>query len=76
MIEITENNISTIAVFLYSIIGPSFLVAYGIDENVFTTLFVIIVGLILNFWSSSRPNTIRFLGNEPDEEVGADSDAQ
>lgn len=68
MIEITEGNITTIAVWLYTIIGPSYLVTYGLDQGTFTTLFVIIVGIILNVWSSSKPNTISFLGNAPDED--------
>lgn len=68
MIQITEGNITTIAVWIYTIIGPTYLVTYGLDQGTFTTLFVIIVGVILNIWSSSRPNTIAFLGNSPEDE--------
>lgn len=68
MIEITEGNITTIAVWIYTIIGPTYLVTYGLDQGTFTTLFVIIVGIILNVWSSSRPNTIAFLGNSTEDE--------
>ena len=64
-IELTEGNISTIAAWLYDIIGPTYLAAYGIDQGVFTVLMVIIVGVIINVWSSYNPNTFKFLGNNP-----------
>lgn len=72
--ELTEGNLTTIAVWIYSVIGPSYLVTYGINESIFTSLFIIIVGIVLNIWSSSRPNTLSVLGNAPDEDVGEESD--
>ena len=63
MIEITEGNISTIAAWIYSIIGPTYLATYGIDQGIFTILLVIIIGVIINVWSSYNPNTFKVLGN-------------
>ena len=73
MIEITKGNISTFACWAYTIIGPS-LIAYGVDQEIFTSILIIVVGILLNIYSSYNPNTISFLGNAPDEEVGEESD--
>ena len=62
--EITEGNISTIAAWIYDIIGPTYLVTYGIDQGTFTVLLVIIIGVIINVWSSYNPNTFKVLGND------------
>lgn len=67
MMEITEGNISTIAAWIYDIIGPTYLATYGIDQGTFTVLIVIIIGVIINVWSSYNPNTIAFLGNSEEE---------
>lgn len=67
MMKITEGNISTIAAWIYGIIGPTYLVTYGIDQGTFTVLLVIIIGVIINVWSSYNPNTIAFLGNSEEE---------
>ena len=64
MIEITEGNISTIAAWIYGIIGPTYLATYGIDQGIFTVLLVIIIGVIINVWSSYNPNTFKVLGND------------
>ena len=67
MMEITEGNISTIAAWIYDIIGPTYLATYGIDQGTFTVLLVIIIGVIINVWSSYNPNTFAFLGNSEEE---------
>lgn len=65
--EFSENNISTIAVWVYMIISP-LLVKYGIsiDQPTFTAFFVALVGVILAVWSSKNPNTFGILGNKED----------
>ena len=68
MIEITEGNISTIAAWIYGIIGPTYLATYGIDQGIFTVLLVIIIGVIINVWSSYNPNRFAFLGNSEESE--------
>lgn len=67
------DNISTIAVWVYMIISP-LLVKYGIDvdQATFSAAFVAIVGLVLAIWSSKNPNTLKFLGNAPEEEEAQD----
>ena len=67
MMEITEGHISTIAAWIYDIIGPTYLATYGIDQGTFTVLLVIIIGVIINVWSSYNPNTFAFLGNSEEE---------
>ena len=67
MMEITEGNISTIAAWTYDLIGPTYLATYGIDQGTFTVLLVIIIGVIINVWSSYNPNTLAFLGNSEEE---------
>ena len=67
MMKITEGNISTIAAWIYDIIGPTYLATYGIDQGTFTVLLVIIIGVIINVWSSYNPNTFAFLGNSEEE---------
>lgn len=68
--EITQGNISTLAAWIYDIIGPTYLVTYGIDQGTFTILMIILVGIIINIWSSYHPNTITWLGNtQPNTET-------
>jgi hypothetical protein len=73
ILDFTQGNISTIAVWIYVLISP-LLVKYGIniDEATFTTFFVALVGIILAVWSSYNPNTFKFLGNKKAEPVTDD----
>jgi hypothetical protein len=64
-----QGNVSTIAVFIYTILAPY--IAQYISQEVFLAIF----GLILVLWSAYNPNTFKFLGNDKpafaleDEEV-------
>lgn len=71
--ELTQNNISTIAVYAYMVVSP-ILAGYGltIDQGTFTSLVVGIIGLIIAIWSSKNPNTIKTLGNAVDQKVSED----
>ncbi len=64
--EITQGNISTIAVWIYVIIAP-YVTAYGITQELFVAFFVAVAGIILAVWSSKNPNTFAFLGNQSEE---------
>lgn len=71
--EYDKNNLSTIFVFIYMLIAP-ILIKYGyeINQEVFVSAMVAIVGLIGAIYSASNPNTIPALGNAPeDDEDGA-----
>jgi len=59
---LTKENLSTIFVWLWVIIGP-YLVEY-MSQDQFVTIGVAIVGIIAAVYSSKNPNTIRQLGNE------------
>jgi len=63
------NNLSTIFVFIYMLIAP-ILVKYGyeINQEIFVSAMVAIVGLIMAIISARNPNTITALGNGPDDE--------
>ncbi len=62
------NNLSTIFVFIYMLIAP-ILVKYGyeINQEIFVSAMVAIVGLIGAIISARNPNTIQALGNGPDD---------
>lgn len=53
-----QGNISTIAVFIYTILAPY--IAQYISQEVFLAIF----GVILVLWSAYHPNTFKFLGND------------
>lgn len=53
-----QGNISTIAVFIYTILAPY--IAQYISQEVFLAIF----GVILVLWSAYNPNTFKFLGND------------
>ena len=61
------NNLSTIFVFIYMLIAP-ILVKYGyeINQEIFVSAMVAIVGLIMAIISARNPNTIAALGNSDD----------
>ena len=67
-----KENLSTIAVWVYMLISPV-LVKYGIDidQALFVSAFVGVVGIILAIYSSLNPNKFGFLGNdtEPTEDI-------
>lgn len=69
------NNISTIAMWIASIICPT-IAAYGIiiDPTLMTTLIAAIINIIIAVWSSRNPNTFKFLGNNTDDEPGSVED--
>ena len=51
------GNVSTIAVWIYCILAPY--IGQYISQDVFLAIF----GLLLALWSSSNPNTFKWLGN-------------
>ena len=71
--DFDKNNLSTIFVFIYMLISP-ILVKYGyeINQELFVSAMVAIVGLIGAIYSAKNPNTIGVLGNAPIEEDGPD----
>ena len=64
--EYDKNNLSTIFVFVYMLISP-LLVQYGyeINQEVFVSAMVAIVGLIGAIYSARNPNTLDVFGNAP-----------
>lgn len=62
------NNLSTIFVFIYMLISP-LLIKYGyeINQELFVSAMVAIVGLIGAIISAKNPNTMDALGNGPDD---------
>ena len=66
MMELNQNNISTISVLIYIIISP-ILVKFGIDidQTTFVGIMIPAIGLILALWSARNPNEIEALGNKP-----------
>jgi uncharacterized ion transporter superfamily protein YfcC len=74
--ELDKNNLSTIFVFVYMLIAP-ILVKYGYDINqeIFVSAMVAIVGLIGATYSAMNPNKMKCLGNAPEsDENTRDSD--
>ena len=59
---LTKENLSTIFVWLWVIIGP-YLVEY-MSQDQFVTIGVAIVGIIAAVYSSKNPNTMKQLGND------------
>ena len=57
----TKENLSTIFVWLWIIIGP-YLSSY-LNQDQFVTLGIILVGIIGAVYSSKHPNTMESLGN-------------
>ena len=64
--DLTQNNISTIAVFIYTALQP-ILSQYGITQDIFLAIIDLVVGLILVIWSAYHPNTLAILDNAPEE---------
>ena len=62
--ELTENNISTIATWI-SILITGILAYFGmeLDLNALIPLISAIITFIIAVWSSKNPNTIPWLGN-------------
>ena len=52
-----QGNISTIAVFAYTILAPY--IAHYVSQEV----FIAICGLLIALWSAYNPNTFAWLGN-------------
>jgi len=71
--DFDKNNLSTIFVFMYMLISP-ILIKYGYDINqeLFVSAMVAIVGLIGAIYSAMNPNKIGALGNAPEETGDAD----
>ena len=71
--ELTKNNISTIAVFAYMLVSPCFAIwGINIDQGTFTSFIVGLIGLIIAIYSSKNPNTIKSLGNAVAQEPKED----
>lgn len=64
--ELTQNNISTIVVFIYMLLSP-FLLKYGIEQDLFTTTVTGIIGIIIAIWSARNPNTLSAFNNNGDD---------
>lgn len=66
--DFDKNNLSTIFVFVYMLIAP-LLIKYGyeINQEVFVSSMVAIVGLISAIYSAKNPNTIAALGNSDED---------
>lgn len=58
---LTKGNLTTIATWLYMAFG-SYICAY-ITQEQFTTLIIIVGGVLLAVYSSKNPNTLKILGN-------------
>ena len=70
-----KNNISTIATFLaICITGILAYFGYSVDQAQLATVIMSVITLIIAIWSSKNPNTLKFLGNAPADEVGEDDD--
>lgn len=61
--ELNENNISTILVWIYMIIGPY--IASYMNQDQFVVIGTALFGLILAIWSAYNPNNFEFLNNAP-----------
>lgn len=61
---LNKENLSTIFVWLWIILGP-YLVEY-MSQDQFVTLGVVIIGIIGAVYSSKHPNTFKSLGNAPE----------
>lgn len=67
---LTKGNLTTFATWIYILISPLF-VQYGIDidQTAFTSFIVALVGIIIAIYSSKNPNTLSWLGNEPEADT-------
>lgn len=65
MFNLDKNNLSTIFVFVYMLIAP-ILVKYGyeINQELFVSAMVAIVGLLGAIFSAKNPNTLGVFGND------------
>ena len=65
MFELNKENLSTIFVLVYMLIAP-ILVKYGyeINQEVFVSAMVAIVGLLGAIFSANNPNTLGVFGND------------
>ena len=67
--DFDKNNLSTIFVFVYMLISP-ILIKYGyeINQEIFVSTMVAIVGLIGAIYSAKNPNKMSILGNAPEDD--------
>ena len=65
MFELNKENLSTIFVFVYMLIAP-ILVKYGyeINQELFVSAMVAIVGLLGALFSANNPNKLKVFGND------------
>lgn len=64
-----QGNISTIIVFIYTILAPY--IAQYISQEVFLSIF----GLIITIWSAYHPNTLQIFNNTTEnKENNTDTD--
>ena len=70
--EYDKNNLSTIFVLIYMLISP-ILIKYGyeINQEIFVSAMVAIVGLIGAIYSARNPNKMAAFGNAPGDQDGA-----
>ena len=59
--ELNENNISTILVWIYTILAPY--IASNMSQDQFVVIGTAFVGLCLAIWSAYNPNQMEILGN-------------
>ena len=74
MMEINENNVSTIASMIWGVVISPALISYGIsiDNTVGSAIVAGFIMLCLLIWSARNPNEIGAFGNNPTDEVGVD----
>lgn len=72
--ELSKENITTIATFLYIFIAPICIkyFNFNLDEST----FIAFIGFIVAFISARNPNTMKILGNEIEEDVSSDVDSE
>ena len=67
-----KNNLSTIAVLVYTIISPY--IAQYLTQDQFSALVVAITGVLLVVYSARHPNTMEIFGNDYTCDCGCDEE--
>ena len=64
--ELTENNISTIATMVFPFFAYVFAKYFSItiDQTMFVLGFTAVIEFILLIWSAKNPNTLAIFGNQ------------
>lgn len=71
--DLNTANISTIATFLaICITGILAYFGYTVDQAQLSTVIMSVITLIIAIWSSKNPNTLKVLGNAPEQIDGSE----